>query len=205
MWNGQILVAKILRSLIDYSHYNQWKWLLAITYDEHGGFYDHVVPPDSIEVKDANGNIIQTYPIPALQNDVRQLGPRVPSFLVSPFIPRGEGKVNVSHQVFEHASVAATILRRFCSPYPPAMPPRIQAAADFRSVLTLPNARPETDFVTLSRVCNDVANSAERTSGKHTPAWRRKLPRSAETELRNEDFGGLMAAMSSLTGRNVRA
>jgi phospholipase C len=204
MYNGQILVAKIVRALINGSNFTDSKWMFLVTYDEHGGFFDHVVPPDSIEFTDANGNP-QSRPIPALANGVRQLGPRVPTFVSSPSIPRGQGKVNVSHTAFEHASIPATILRRFCSPNAPVMPPRVEAAADLREILTLNTARPNTDFASLLQVLDPIAASAPRhgPDGMRTPVPTRKLPqKSSDPELFAEDFHGFMAYASSLTGRS---
>ncbi|MGD0716202.1 MAG: alkaline phosphatase family protein [Gaiellaceae bacterium] len=59
--------------------------LLVITFDEWGGFFDHVPPPAAPDVTAA----------------YRQRGFRVPCLLISPFAPRGK----VSHTVFDHASI----------------------------------------------------------------------------------------------------
>ena len=73
----------------------QWgKCMLVITYDEHGGFYDHVPPPDGFEKIHPEG---QTF-----------LGVRVPTFVVSPLVSPG----SVSHVVFDHTSIVKTILTR---------------------------------------------------------------------------------------------
>jgi phospholipase C len=128
MLEGQRLVARIVRALITSP---QWeRTMLIITYDEHGGFYDHLVPPDRVETLQPDGTTV-TRPIPPIANGIRQLGPRVPAFIVSPFTP-GEAPnpraidpataqllLNVSKRVYEHASIPATILRRFCSPHAP--------------------------------------------------------------------------------------
>ena len=53
---------------------NWEKTLLIITYDEHGGFYDHVPPPAAAQVS------------PELP---KTTGLRVPTFVVSPWIKRG--------------------------------------------------------------------------------------------------------------------
>ena len=61
------------------------KWnetLFLITYDEHGGFYDHVSPPDqgipSPDGMDATNGF-----------QFNQLGVRVPTIAISPWIPKG--------------------------------------------------------------------------------------------------------------------
>jgi hypothetical protein len=47
----------------------------------------------------------------------------------------------VLHDVFSHSSIAATILRRFCSPHPPYMSARVAAAHDLRGAISLTRGR----------------------------------------------------------------
>ena len=67
---------------------------LIITYDEHGGFFDHV-PPPSREVA-----AIQPFD---------RLGMRVPAVVVSPWAKRGKAV----HTLFDHRSVLKTIAERW--------------------------------------------------------------------------------------------
>ena len=64
--------------------------MMVVTYDEHGGFHDHVSPPTTVDDFAADG--------------FDQLGFRVPSFAVGPFV-----KQQVSDVVFDHTSIYATI------------------------------------------------------------------------------------------------
>jgi phospholipase C len=75
--------------------------LLVITYDEHGGFYDHVAPPTAV----APGDRILDPANNRHGFDFRQLGVRVPAVIVSPLIPRNL----VDHTVYDHTSVLATV------------------------------------------------------------------------------------------------
>lgn len=68
--------------------------MLVITYDEHGGFYDHVSPPTTFE---------DQYP------GFEQLGFRVPSLVVGPYVRRG----CVSAVQLDHVSVVSTATRRW--------------------------------------------------------------------------------------------
>ena len=43
MRNGEILMKKVYENLRKSQYWNDT--LLLIVYDEHGGFYDHIVPP----------------------------------------------------------------------------------------------------------------------------------------------------------------
>jgi len=75
--------------------------VLIITYDEHGGFYDHVPPPQTVAPGDAT-----TDPANDLYHfDFRQLGVRVSAVIISPLIPRG----TIDHTVYDHTSVLATV------------------------------------------------------------------------------------------------
>ena len=74
----------------------QWeRTLLIVFYDEHGGFFDHVAPPEAV---DDDPEVFGRY------------GPRVPALIVSPWIEPG----SVSHTLFDHTSIIRTILLRFC-------------------------------------------------------------------------------------------
>jgi phospholipase C len=200
MHNGQRLIARIVRALVNGGQWN--KSMLIITYDEHGGFYDHLVPPSEIEDLAGGGT---ARPIPPLANGVTQLGPRVPALVISPLIPRGQGKVNVASKVYEHTSIVATILRCFCSPYPPKISPRVEAANDLRDVLTLDadDARPSSDFASLLQVLEPVATSAVRRdpAARPVPVPTRKIADPMDDEFR-EDFHGFMAFASAVTGRS---
>jgi phospholipase C len=74
--------------------------VLVVTYDEHGGFYDHVAPPPAAEPGD-------TFDPGSNKHGFRfdQLGVRVPAVIVSPHVPRGV----VDHTVYDHTSLLATV------------------------------------------------------------------------------------------------
>jgi phospholipase C len=93
----------------------QWeRSLLIVTYDEHGGFYDHVKPK-------------------------RPLGPRVPTFLISPWVARGRPL----KKELEHTSIIKTVLRRFADDRAiEVMGPRVYYADDVWDAITEPSARP---------------------------------------------------------------
>jgi phospholipase C len=74
--------------------------LLIVTYDEYGGFYDHVAPPSA----QATGSTRRTHGF-----TFDQLGPRVPAIIVSPLIPRNL----IDHRRYEHSTVASTLIRLF--------------------------------------------------------------------------------------------
>jgi phospholipase C len=79
------------------------KSLLLITYDEHGGFYDHVIPGAAQGTGEKGGTHGFTF---------EQLGPRVPAVIVSPLIPRNL----IDHRPYDHTAITATISRLFGVP-----------------------------------------------------------------------------------------
>jgi len=90
--NGQVFLNEIYNAVV-----NSPNWpntVLVITYDEWGGFFDHVppprapIPPASAAAGDRDG----------------LLGFRVPTFIVSPWSP-----AVVSHGVFDHTSILRMI------------------------------------------------------------------------------------------------
>ena len=74
--------------------------MLIVTYDEHGGYYDHVAPPPAV----ATGSTGRDYGF-----TFEQCGPRVPAIVVSPLVPRNL----VDHGRYEHSSVIATLTGLF--------------------------------------------------------------------------------------------
>jgi phospholipase C len=68
------------------------KTLLLVFYDEHGGFFDHVTPPE--HPPDDDPTMFARY------------GVRVPAFVISASVK--------AHTLFDHATIPKTILQRFC-------------------------------------------------------------------------------------------
>jgi phospholipase C len=198
MFEGQRLVARILRAMI---RSDRWaNSMLIITYDEHGGFYDHLVPPDRIDVAQADGTVASRA-IPPLANGIRQLGPRVPAFIISPFVAKGEGGVNVCKTVFEHASIPATIMRGFCSPRPAYLSDRVDQANDVRELLSLDTARPASDFTALLALLDETVDAEPSPELPKNFVPTRKKPPGTPGET--EDFHGVIAYASTLTGRGA--
>ena len=96
---GEVLIKKVYETIRNSPHWENS--VLIITYDEHGGFYDHVPPPQTVAPGDK-----PTDPENSLFSfDFQQLGVRVPGIVISPLIPRG----TIDHTVFDHTSVLATV------------------------------------------------------------------------------------------------
>jgi phospholipase C len=103
--------------------------LLVVLYDEHGGFYDHVLPPRATPPGDAVQPGTSRH---GFRFD--QLGVRVPALVVSPHTPRGL----IDHTVYDHSSLLATVERLWGLP---ALTARDASAARFDHLFALPEPR----------------------------------------------------------------
>lgn len=111
------------------------KTLFLITYDEHGGFYDHVSPPQ-VGVPNPDGICTKEgFPY-------TRLGVRIPTIAISPWIKKGmlvheapaAQKPNATSE-YELSSIPAT-LRKLFPQIGPALNVRDAWAATFEHVLT---------------------------------------------------------------------
>jgi phospholipase C len=118
---GEQLVAKVVRAL---THAPTWKHTaLFITYDEHGGYYDHVPPPAAIK-PDSIAPMTKPGDAPGAYD---RYGFRVPLIAVSPWAKKGYAS-NVTQDL---TSLTAFIERKWNLP-----------AMTFRDA----NAAPMTDY-----------------------------------------------------------
>lgn len=145
--------------------------MLIITYDEHGGCYDHVPPPaTAIAPDDSNPQ----FPLEGF-SPFRQFGPRVPTVVVSPFIEPGtvfrapEGKTE-----YDHTSVLSTLrewIFRDGAPAPSAWLPsvRVKEAPTLWPILTRTEPRPAP---VISRPVHKPAElNADAVAHQDDPDW----------------------------------
>jgi hypothetical protein len=104
------------------------KTLFLITYDEHGGFFDHMPPPQgsiwSVEPPYRDERRDYTFKFDLL-------GPRVPAVLISPWIAAG----TVDNTIYDHSSIPATVRKLFH--ISEALTARDRSANTFETVLNL--------------------------------------------------------------------
>jgi phospholipase C len=186
--DGQDLVRKVSSALMNGPGWKQT--LFVITYDEHGGFYDHVAPPPAADDREA----------------FRVYGVRVPALVVSPWT-RAK---SVSHVVFDHTSIIKTVLERFCRRRG-ALPPmgaRVDSAQHLGVLLAAPNARRAVQLPELPprrRPQRAGAREDERivalraTSGEDLPAVAERF----DTEANDLQLGLAAAAGEAKATRTV--
>jgi phospholipase C len=124
--NGEKLIAHVYNTLVG-NPLVFAKSLLLIVYDEHGGFYDHVIPPGHPGWNDRYPDLQHTVLPPdeavdlaagreKRRYDFTTLGPRVPAVVVSPWIERGsvfgwKAMDPARRATFDHTSILATVGR----------------------------------------------------------------------------------------------
>lgn len=108
------------------------KTAIIITYDEHGGFYDHVPPPSACkpdaDEPETGGEL----------GGFDRLGVRVPLYVLSPYAKKG----HVSHVVTDHTSVLRLIETRFRIPAMSARDANADALLDMFDLQSPPDLTP---------------------------------------------------------------
>jgi phospholipase C len=98
---GEHLIAYVYKILRRSRAWN--KTLLIVTYDEHGGIYDHVPPPRAVPPSKH-----ATEPF-----NFDRYGVRVPAVLASPYIAPGTVLRPPGNTPFDHTSILATLRQAF--------------------------------------------------------------------------------------------
>ena len=201
MWRGQKLIGDIYATLTSEPELFE-RTMLIVTYDEHGGLYDHVIPPVAEVLKgtDLPGGGQNTGPVSDDRDDgwtsegdagdggssgggsgapgtryvglgrsrevLRDVamgerpsatsgentrpvepkvpavpvpyGVRVPTFVVSPWVPAGKGP----SVTLDFCSILKTVLARFCGDTRPFLSDRVEASYTLEAFLTEPAPRP---------------------------------------------------------------
>jgi|EP00945_MAST-04E_sp_MAST-4E-sp1_P001702 phospholipase C len=112
---GEALIKEVYETLRSGKSWN--KTALIITYDEHGGFYDHVKPPMNVPAPDD----IASFPDKGFE--FTRLGMRIPTLLVSPWVKKGsvithpkpEEKPSPNSE-YDLTSVISTVKKMFNAP-----------------------------------------------------------------------------------------
>lgn len=143
--------------------------LFLITYDEHGGLYDHVPPPTNVPAPGDHRALFARVLHAIWHREVRpfdftMLGPRVPTVLVSPLIDAG----TIVHETHDHASVPSTLRQLFAADAQP-LTHRDAWAPSFAGVAG--RESPRTDLRDLSaHVLPQAPTSAAVMGAEPTPA-----------------------------------
>ena len=137
---GDKLIYDIYTALRESDYWE--KTLFIITFDEHGGCFDHQPPPPAVP---PDGTVIAANKECDGQGsnfDFRRLGVRVPAVLVSPWIEQG----TICHTQFDHTSIIKTASNKWLRGQ--NLTERDANALDVSEVLTLTAARTDAPEIT---------------------------------------------------------
>jgi phospholipase C len=128
---GESLIKQTYEAIRNSPYWNES--MLIVTWDEHGGFYDHAVPPAAKAPGDTSLND------PNNRNGFtfEQYGPRVPAVVISPLIARNV----IDHRLYDHASVPRTVEKIFGMSY---LTERDRYANSLTELVTLSTPRTDT-------------------------------------------------------------
>jgi phospholipase C len=104
---GEAFLARVVHAVASGPGWD--RTILIVTYDEHGGYYDHVPPPVALAPDDIQPVVKSgesTY------DGFSRYGIRVPGVVVSPYAKRR----HVNHTVYDHTSVLAFVERKWNIP-----------------------------------------------------------------------------------------
>lgn len=146
-----------------------WKsTVIVLTWDDFGGFYDHVVPP---------------------KHDYISLGPRVPTIILSPYARAH----SIDHHIFDFTSILRFIEDRY---HLPSLTQRDKTARSIASSLDF-NQRPLPPLVLQERTCPKGAyNTKVTVSGTYLKLVIKKFARSIYLRLSNGDIATLLLGSS---------
>lgn len=132
---GEMLLKHVYETLRTSKYWNDT--LLFVYYDEHGGMYDHVPPPQT-GVPNPDGIVSKEPPFA-----FDRLGLRVPAVAISPWINRGTVIHQPEHGQFEHSSLLGTV-RKWLNLKQGPLTKREEWAATFENITSFRDS-PRTD------------------------------------------------------------
>jgi phospholipase C len=182
---GEYLIAEVYDTLRSSRFWE--KSLLVVLYDEHGGFYDRVSPPESVPSPD--GKKAKNPPF-----DFTRLGIRVPAILVSPFVEKGM----VDSTIYEHSSLPATVKTLFN--LPEGLTARDKAANTFEKSLSRTTPRSDTPL-TLPVPGEARESHAERALLRTNALEKWRRAEVDQAEISEEPLSAFQQALVGLADR----
>lgn len=121
VYPGEQLIQAVYEAVRNSPHWE--RSVLMVTYDEHGGFYDHAPPPDNA-VPPGDVTTVPHQPV----FNFKQYGVRVPTIVISPYTARNL----IDSTPYDHTSFLRTLELLFDLP---SLTARDANAADFVHLL----------------------------------------------------------------------
>lgn len=164
---AEALVERVYNAIVASPYWEQSVFL--IVFDEHGGFFDHVIP-DPAHVA-GMPTLAPSEPTSLTKRGFRfdRFGFRVPAVVVSPYIRQA----TIDHTFYDHVSIAKTLSLIASSPdnAPLLNTPRFAGAADFSRLLTLSAPRKALDIHPCPHALPAVEQPAPARTGGSVAAF----------------------------------
>ncbi len=153
---GERLIGRVYDALRNGPGWEQT--LFIVTYDEHGGIYDHVPPPAAVPPDDLHSDGFK----------FDRFGVRVPAVIISPWVPAGSiiRPPAGSPYPFDHTSILATLRKLFDLGEP--LTKRDAAAPDLLHALSLPTPS-NTGPASLQIPAPDISNEEVMAAHEEPP------------------------------------
>lgn len=184
IWEADKLVLRLFHELFGDHAVNRDSTLLIVTYDEHGGNYDHVSPPIAHPPQEG------TAPIPSSDFAFDRLGVRIPALFISPSIVPGTIlKAPTPDTHFDHTSVIASIRERWPAPGLKPLSGRDAAAPTFWHLFNpetpAPAASPASTSTTTSSTSDGASAASAGTTATAPEAYasEREMPEDAHARI----------------------
>jgi phospholipase C len=130
---GEGFLGQVIDALRDSPAWR--KTLFILTYDEHGGYYDHVPPPKALAPDDIPPMV---NPGEKQYDGFARYGFRVPSIVIGPYAKRH----HVSHLVYDHTSILAFLEHKWNLPAMTKRDANANNLLDFLDITALKAGRP---------------------------------------------------------------
>ena len=172
---GERLIKDVYESIRKSPHWETS--VLIVTFDEHGGFYDHVAPPPAVPPGD-----VETASYVQHDFSFDQLGVRVPALVISPHVPKGV----IDHTVYDHTSILRTV-EALWNMKP--LTDRDRAANDLFPLLSLASPRTDAPLTLPSPARNPSPLPCDDESIRKSADALLKLRAELRTDRRREGLG----------------
>jgi phospholipase C len=144
------------------------KTMLILTYDEHGGYYDHVRPPKALAPDDIPPSV---NPGEKTYDGFARYGFRVPSVVIGPYAKRN----HVSHVVYDHTSILAFVEHKWNLPAMTKRDANANNLLDFLDLSAMRARKPT--FPELPKLVPSGDDPARRACSKSGPGRSRPKDR----------------------------
>ena len=197
---GETVLADVVRAV---GRSPKWKQtVLIITYDEHGGYYDHVPPPAAL----APDSIppVTAEPGQPTYDGFSRYGFRVPSVVVSPYAKRR----HVSHTVYDHTSILAFVEHKWNLPALTLRDANANELTDFFDLKAMAHRHPTFPHMPkLAKSGQDAATLRCSKTGPGTIPPKHPRPQRVEilSAVPNRSRGGVVVRLHASAGEQHHA